>query len=244
MCCTRRFLSSSTLTSSCRDEKWVRNWFTRQRSKLAARNRKGHPATADSAIVPTFKVQLCYPPPLPGDLASRRSTTPVDHHPTKPRRQPSPATLESGSPCPSRLTISAETTPSPHRRISAPVHPNNPPVNTLFSHTATMPAYSRDPLCNRYPDFSQFFRPREHERPRASTFELSTPINNYSLIMQFLANPNADPYTPMRSLGLSNLMNPLRLQLGGVPTNPVPPTYARPCPVAFSVRLVDLVDHH
>lgn len=226
--------SSCELTLPCRDEKWVRNWFTRQRSKLAARNRRRQLATTEprthSATVPTFKLQLCYPSAVSSGLASRRSaSTPIDptpNSPAKSHRQPSPA-LESRSPRPSRLTDNAEAIPRSHRSISAPVYSDSPPANTmLLPHTTTIPTYSRDPLCNRYPDFSQFFRPQGHERPHA--FELSTPVDSHSHLMQLLANPNMDSQG-MHFQGLSDLLNPSGL--GAFPA----------CPVAFSMRLVDLL---
>ena len=179
------------------DEKWVRNWFVRQRSKLAARNRKNQPATE-----PTFKVQLCYAP------AVRSVSTPV----------PSPPSLESRSPRPSPPTVDTQ---------AIPVSLDNPP--TLVPHTATIPTYSRDPLYNRYPDFSQFFRPQVHER--FHTFELPTAISNYNHLP---TNPNPDPHAPM---GLLSLLNPFHLEL------PTSSTNIQSCPVSFSVRLVDLLAH-
>lgn len=170
-----RLPSKLTLASS--DEKWVRNWFTRQRSKLAARNSKSRLA----ATVPIFKL----------------------HMPT--RRSVSTPTDPAGSP---------STTPRAHRSVSAPVSLNDPPP-----YTPTIPAYSRDPLCNRYPDFSQFFRPQVHER--FHTCGLSAPI------VQFIAKPAS-----MHFQGLYPL-----------PTDQRCSTNLQPCPVAFSMRLVDLLDH-
>lgn len=196
-----------------RDEKWVKNWFARQRSKLAARNRKDQPATTYSATVPTFKLQLSVRVP-------RRSAS----TPNRSRRQPSPATLEPPSSRPPRLTVDTDAISRSHRSVSAPVHSKNQPMNTVLSSHA--PTYSRDPLCNRYPDFSQFFRPQAHQRPH--TLELSTPIDGHTRLMQPPANANTAVH-PMYFLGLSNPFSLAALS---------------PRPVAFSMRLVDLLSHH
>ncbi|KAG8214634.1 hypothetical protein J3R82DRAFT_9712 [Butyriboletus roseoflavus] len=229
------------------DEKWVKNWFIRQRSKVAARNRKGQLATSEprvhSATVPTFKLQLCYPPAVPSGpqaLPSRRSvSTPIDPAPyitATSCREPSPASLESRSPHPPRSTVDAQTIHCSHRSVSAPMYLNNPPEKpTLVPHATTIPTYSRDPLCNRYPDFSQFFHPQVHERFRSS--ELSAPINN----LQLLANPNMDSHAHVHIQGLFNLLDPLHLD--GLPTHQNSSAYLRSCPVAFSMRLVDLLGH-
>lgn len=234
----------ASLPSFSRDEKWVRNWFTRQRSKVAARNRKSQPPTtkpcqpqAHFATVPTFKLQLCSPPAVPTgpqDLPSRRSvSTPID-----PGLYP-PASLESRSP-PSRSTLNAQAMPRSHRSASAPTYLNNP---TLVWHTTTIPSYSRDPLYNRYPDFSQFFRPQVHERFRTSELpsELSAPINNHNHLIQLLVNQNMDSHAPVHFQSLFNLLDPLHI--GGLPTYQSPSANLRSCPVAFSMRLVDLLGH-
>ncbi|KAF8551697.1 hypothetical protein OG21DRAFT_1498958 [Imleria badia] len=169
------------------DEKWVRNWFSRQRSKLAARNSRGRLA----ATVPIFKFQH----PLIGVPTRRSVSTPTDPAPYL----PSPASL--GSPS------NTQTTSRSHRSVSAPISLNNP-----------IPTYSRDPLCNRYPDFSQFFRPGVHER---FTFELSASISNPNHPVQFLANP--------AHLYPHDLATDQRCSTD--------------LPVAFSMRLVDLLTH-
>ncbi|KAH0832091.1 hypothetical protein J3R83DRAFT_13000 [Lanmaoa asiatica] len=234
-----------------RDEKWVRNWFIRQRSKVAVRNRKIQLATTEprqtrahsSATVPTFKLQLCYPPAAPQDPPFRRSLPmPFDPAPCLPTnsRQPSPAGVESRSLRPSQSTVNAQAIPRSHQSVPAPMYLNNPSQNpTLVPHTTTIPTYSRDPLCNRYPDFSQFFHPQVHERFPSS--ELSAPINNHNHFIQLLANPNMDSDVPMHFQGLFNLLNPLHLN--GLPTHQSSSTYLRSCPVAFSMRLVDLLAH-
>lgn len=240
----------ASLPSLFRDEKWVKNWFTRQRSKVAARHRKGHSATTrvHSATVPTFKLQLFHPPAVPTGLQglpSRRSvSTPIDSAPyltSNSYREPSPASVESCSSQPPRSPVNAQAIHCSHRSASAPTYLNNPPQNpALVPHTTTIPTYSRDPLCNRYPDFSQFFRPQVHERFRSS--ELSGPVNNHNHLIQLLANPNMDSHAPMHIQGLFNLLDPLHL--GSLPTHQNSSAYLRSCPVAFSMRLVDLLGHH
>ncbi|KAF8442879.1 hypothetical protein L210DRAFT_514840 [Boletus edulis BED1] len=109
------------------DKKWVRKWFTRQRSKLAAaRNR--------TERAPTFKLYSTpeHPPPY----------------------LPSPVSLESPSP-PSTLDTQA----IPHAHQTVLVTNDSSQKTAVVPHTTTIPTYSRDPLCNRYPDFSQFFHP-------------------------------------------------------------------------------------
>jgi hypothetical protein len=203
--CTRPLSVVQAYPSLSRDEKWVRNWFIRQRSKLATRNRKSLASTT-AYSVPTFKLQLCYPPPDPTD-------TPWDSAPVDPAPYlPSPASLESCSPRPSPLTVNTQAIPRSHRSVSDPL--NNP----------TMPTYSRDPLCNRYPDFSQFFRPHVHQ-----TFELSARISNHSDLVQLL-----DSHTPTPFQGLFDLH---------LATHQSSSTNLQSCPVAFSMRLVDLSDH-
>ena len=176
-----------------RDEKWVKNWFIRQRSKLATRNRTSQPATTKAYSVPTFKLQLCYPPPDPSDV----------------RSLPSPASLESRSPRPS--TVNTQAT---HQRIATP------------SQNPTIP-YSRDPLCNRYPDFSQFFRPNVHQ-----TFELSARISNHNDLIQRL-DTNSHATMPFQ----------FDLHLGSLSTHQRSSTNLQSCPVAFSMRLVDILGH-
>ncbi|KAI9573561.1 hypothetical protein HD554DRAFT_2167143 [Boletus coccyginus] len=119
---------------------------------------------------------------------------------------------------PSRRLVS---TPSPSRspRPSPPTEARDNP-STRVPHTAAIPMYSRDPLYNRYPDFSQFFRPQVHERFR--TFEVPTAIH-----------PDMNPHAPM------GLLNPFYL---GLPTHHSS-TNIQPCPVSFSARLVDLLAH-
>ncbi|KAG6377128.1 hypothetical protein JVT61DRAFT_1179 [Boletus reticuloceps] len=186
------------------DKKWVRKWFTRQRSKLAAaRNR-----TTQQATTATFKLY----------------STP-DHPPPY---LPSPASLESPSP-PS--TLDTQAIPHAHRTVLVPMPTNNSSQNTtLVPHTTTIPTYSRDPLCSRYPDFSQFFRPTVHER--FHTFDLSDPVSH---LIQPAVHPCLASHAPI------DLLDPLRL--GGLFIHQSPWTNLYPCPVAFSTRLADLLGH-
>lgn len=215
---------SSKLDRVSRDEKWVKNWFVRQRSKLAARNRKSQLA-GHSVTVPTFKVQLCQPQGMP---SPRSVSTPIEPAPCL----PSPASLESRSPCPSPATPNSHATPRSQRSVSASLSPNSPSQKPI-------PTYSRDPLSNRYPDFSQFFRSQVYER--FSIFQLSAPISNYNHLVQLVANPGMDSHVPIHVQNLLNLVYPLHL--GGIPTDQTSSTNMHPCPVAFPMRLVDLLDH-
>ena len=140
---------------------------------------------------------------------SRPSSTPTDPAPAIPR-QTSPAV----SPQPS---INTKT--------------SSPSSVTSSNRTIAIPTYSRDPLCHRYPDFSQFFRPQGHER--TCTLEPSTPTNtSHNPLMQLLANPHT-------SMHFQGSFNPL--QLGNLSMNPAFATCLQSCPVAFSMRLVDLL---
>lgn len=155
-------------------------------------------------------------------------------------RQPSPPGLESCSPRPSRSTVNAQATPPSYRSISAPTYLNNPPQNlTLVPYSTPIPTYSRDPLCNRYPDFSQFFRPQVYERFRSPEF--LAPIDNHNHLIQHLVNPNMDSHAPMHFQGLFNLLDPLHL--GALPIHQSFSANVRSCPVAFSMRLMDLLVH-
>ncbi|KAG9315742.1 hypothetical protein JVU11DRAFT_3390 [Chiua virens] len=213
------------------DEKWIRNWFTRQRSKAAARHTKGKGATAEPrrqrAQIPTFKVDLHTLPALPNgprDLPS--ASTPIEPTPwpsAKSLRQPSPVNVESQS----------SAIPRSYQTISASTYFNDPSTSSITpsSRTTAISTYSRDPLYNRYPDFSQFFLSQPQSRP--PIFELPIPIDDHNPLMPLLAVPNTDPYIPMQ---LFNSSTPLHL-----PAQPSSPANLGPCPIAFSMRLVDLL---
>ncbi|KIJ17818.1 hypothetical protein PAXINDRAFT_154380 [Paxillus involutus ATCC 200175] len=210
------------------DKKWVRNWFMRQKSKATARNKKN---------------QLCYPPPadepqhISHGLPSYRSESePVDHASvlgqSSGQAPETSATRRTGSPHASQSI--AQAIPRYERSFSSTSVPSDGSFanGTPVAH-ATKMAYSRDPLCNRYPDFSQFFHPQVYERFRNSE---SLPTINGRLV-QLLANADPDPTAPAH---LRGLLTPHRLDGAPVDRGSSTGLQDSPYPIAFVVRLADV----
>ncbi|KAF9221596.1 hypothetical protein BS17DRAFT_881722 [Gyrodon lividus] len=241
------------------DEKWVKNWFTRQKSKAAARNRKNQVflqqenvrARSANPILPpvtTLSLQLCDPPAADEprrtshDLPSYRSAS----EPIEPACVPgrsngqvscTNATHRTDSPHSSQSIADAHALPRCERSFSSTSMPSNDSftIRTSASHAITMPTYSRDSLCNRYPDFSQFFHPQVHERFRSS--ESLPPVNGQSLLVRLLASGDTDSHVPAHLRGLLASHHFDRVPAGqGLSTALQDPPY----PVAFAVRLADV----
>ncbi|KAF9241156.1 hypothetical protein BU15DRAFT_73631 [Melanogaster broomeanus] len=207
------------------DEIWVKNWFVRQKSKVAAQNRKSHALlqqenvraqSAHLTVLPvtTFRLQSF---DLPAANEPRQAWY---GHPSSTGRSVSEAIEPACVPGPSGAQVSRTSathrSDSPHLyqsvvgghaisryepRFSSTSMPYNDsfPIRTVAAQTVMLPTYSRDPLYNRYPDFSQFFHPQVYERFRSS--ELLPPINGHDHLVALLANTDMDTHAPAHLRG-------------------------------------------
>ncbi|KAF8842205.1 hypothetical protein BDN67DRAFT_966204 [Paxillus ammoniavirescens] len=190
-----------------------------------------------------FGLQLCYPPPadephpislgLPSYISE---SAPIDRASvlgqSSGQAPETSATHRTGSPHASQSI--AQEIPHCERSFSSASIPSDGSFanGTFVAHTTKM-AYSRDPLCNRYPDFSQFFHPQVYERFRNSE---SLPTVNDRLV-QLLANANADQNAPAH---LRGLLTPHRLDGAPVDQGSSTGSQDSPYPIAFVVRLADV----
>ncbi|KIK77505.1 hypothetical protein PAXRUDRAFT_834963 [Paxillus rubicundulus Ve08.2h10] len=221
------------------DKKWVKNWLTRQKSKTAARNRKNQVLLQEE--------NLCYPPAadeprhmLHGLPSHRSESESMDRvsvlGPSGGQASETSATDRTNSFYASRSMTQA--VPRYERSFSNASLPSDGSFanGTPVAHATAM-AYSRDPLCNRYPDFSQFFHPQVYERFRNSE---SLPTIDDRLL-QLLANADADPNVLAH---LRGLLTPHRLGGALVGQDSSTGLQNSPYPIAFVVRPADVEQLH
>ncbi|KIJ62607.1 hypothetical protein HYDPIDRAFT_41751 [Hydnomerulius pinastri MD-312] len=268
LCVPSTYSNNRHVTSAYRDAAWVKGWFARQKSKAASRNRKkqvkrqegnvrAHSADPSLPPVATFRLQLVYPPEA--DKPQYASHGLPSYHTASESIEPARITPRSGGeaqranggrradpPCLSQPASmrAAHGYDQNISNISTPSDDSRGP-DTPIELATRIPSYSRDPLYNRYPDFSQFFHPLVHEQYRSSA--TLPPADGHNLLIRLLANAEMDPHAPphLRDLFSSFHFDGVEItqgSLAGLQDFPA-------CPISFTTRLGDVepfesVDQH
>ncbi|KAH7885249.1 hypothetical protein F5I97DRAFT_1356875 [Phlebopus sp. FC_14] len=166
------------------DELWIRHWFTRQNAKAATRNRKkkalegrARPADANPCVVAPFRLSVKRY--VAGDQlqsTSRPHSATITPHLVKSVHGHDQSTVDGPPMTASRTascqwsTMEASETYACERSTSGTQSRFFVDMSILRKDNAWRASYSRDPLHNRYPDFSQFFRPGVHEKFQYTKF--------------------------------------------------------------------------